>query len=72
MVDIIKIQSEMNSLVERRLAQRKNMDSLKAEKAEVQASIKSAEKEMESIDQLFQEKIDELNKYRGISEEKRA
>lgn len=63
-VDINKIQQEMNNLVERRLSQVRKLTEAEAEKAEASEKVKGCKKEMASIDDLMQEKLDELNKYR--------
>ena len=64
-LDLNKIQQEMNNLVERRMEFRRRMDNLRSKKEEAVSAIKSAQKELDGIDGLFQDKLDELNKYRG-------
>lgn len=62
-MDMVKIQSDVNKLVERRISKVNELKRLKSDKASISEDISGVLQEFESIDTLLQEKIELLNKH---------
>lgn len=63
-MDSVKIQDDVNRLVEKRLGKISELRRLNADKASMVADIKSVKQEFDSIDKLLQDKMDLLNEHR--------
>jgi len=70
-MESIKLQNEMNSLVEKRLALKRQMESLKEDKKDLGEEMKTNQREMEVIDKLLREKLDEMRALREKEDKKK-
>lgn len=70
-IDLGKTQQEINNLLEKRLALLRELAIAENKKDSYNSQIKELKKDMDGIDKLSQDKLDELNKYRGIAAPKK-